>query len=144
MKEKKQSANWYIAATHYLTAGFVIPFLVSLIAGIIAVPFVAIINPGATKNSLIVLIVVTALMLVALYLGVIYSSRYLAKTYIIKDSAKIVKLSVIYMIVIFVIFRIDALGEDGLTNGNIINIVHNIIAVAIFYTTSKKYVKNSE
>lgn len=144
MKEKKQSANWYIAATHYLTAGFVIPFLVSLVAGIIAVPFVAIINPGATKNSLIVLIVVTALMLVALYLGVIYSSRYLAKTYIIKDSAKIVKLSVIYMIVIFVIFRIDALGEDGLTNGNIINIVHNIIAVAIFYTTSKKYVKNSE
>ena len=34
MKEKKQSKDWYVAVTHYLTAGFAIPWVIVLVLGI--------------------------------------------------------------------------------------------------------------
>jgi hypothetical protein len=35
MKEKKVSADWYIAATHWLTAGFAIPFIIIFVSSML-------------------------------------------------------------------------------------------------------------
>ena len=136
VKKKKESANWYIAATHYLTSGFVIPLIINAIAAFTILPLL-----GEGLMSYVVLLVIY---LASIWLGVMYSANYLKKAYIIKEPAAIVKLSVIYMVVLFLIFfgftvaggEVPALnlGLEGL----------RLILVAIlFFVASKKYIKVS-
>ena len=140
MPAKKQSANWYIAATHYLTAGFVVPLLGGLVAGILLA--------ALNVNNPTQLYVIRALVAVVLiYLGVMYSARYVNKTYVITDARKIVNLSTIYIIVlsvIFIAFPAWYAASKGLvtsTNDIQFQALNVIITVVVFYFASKKYIK---
>jgi hypothetical protein len=82
MKPKKQSAYWNIAATHYLTAGFAMPFLVGLVINFTVVPLI----PSDLSKELLIgisIMVLVAFKIIAVWLGVWYSARYLAKNYVI-------------------------------------------------------------
>jgi len=137
MKEKKQSANWYIAATHYLTSGFAVPFVMGLFLGI-PVAFVI-----GKENILLGVIVSSMIWFLGTWLGVIYSAKYLAKTYIIKDSNKIIKLSTIYLAVLGGLYRLDKI-DKGITTAYIVDIILFAVIVFIFYYSSKKYIHNTE
>ncbi len=86
-KSPKISSKWNIAATHYLTAGFAMPIIINLLVGIIFD------NPGN--------IIVIGSWLLGIIAGVIYSARYVRKTYIIKDVVAISRITVLYNVVIY-------------------------------------------
>lgn len=138
MKEKKQSANWNIAATHWLTSGFAIPFLMTLVIGI---PLVILIGE---KNIVPLAIASQIVYFFSIWLGVIYSSKYIAKTYIVNDKDKIANLSTIYLIIIGGGFRLYNFLTKGIDIEFIINACGFVVVVLIFHILSKKYLKNTE
>jgi len=134
MKEKKQTKDWYIAATHYLTAGFAIPFVFGFVIG---TPLAIVLG----ENNLWVGIIELILMPVIMWFGVIYSAKYIERTYIVRDSNKIVNLSVIYSIVVIV--GLHAYGAF-VAKVEYISVATAAVTMAVFYLASKKYIKNSE
>ena len=86
MKEKKTSADWYIAATYWLTT-----IVLSTILGALIIFVLAIVsqNPSATMIGFIILDPLV------MWLAVRYSVKFLDKTYIIRNANQIVMLSTI-------------------------------------------------
>jgi len=71
-------------------------------------------------------------------LCVIYSAKYVNRTYIIKDVNKIVAISMVYMIIIVGGF----IGMNFLSNGLIYpDYIGLIFAIILFYFVSNKYLK---
>jgi len=130
MKERKKSVNWYIAATHFLTAGFAIPFLGALVIGVAL--DIAGVNIIGTIGDIVNLLIKTVL----LFLGVIYSARYLNKTYVIENANSVINFSTIYSAVLNVIALFFFSTSENFT----VNIVGSILLVVVFYFGSKKYV----
>lgn len=136
MKEPKKSANWYIAATHFLTAGFAIPLIGSLIFGFIIAPLLV-------RIDSVLLVAASSLIITALavWFGVMYSARYLKRTYIIEDKGKIVRFSIAYLIVLsigFLLLQIF-LGKPG-DMDILFNISNLGLRAVLFYVASNKYI----
>ncbi|HYV33404.1 MAG TPA: hypothetical protein VE973_00960 [Candidatus Limnocylindria bacterium] len=93
MKQPKNSPNWNIAATHYLTSGFVMPFIFAII-GIVVIRSL---NISSEIGAQIIWLIV---IMFGLWCGVMYSASYIKKTYVVPDKDKIVYLSTIYSVVI--------------------------------------------
>ncbi|MFH1423882.1 MAG: hypothetical protein ABIG29_02955 [Candidatus Nealsonbacteria bacterium] len=139
MKEKKKSSNWYIAATHYLTAGFVIPLIIGLIASFILLPLIKFGSP------LLIMVFLLAIRILSIWLGTIYSANYLKKTYIIGDKAKIINLATMYLVVLnggYILLQIFMGKAAGVAI--IYSFVDFSIAAFLFYIISKKYIQNTE
>jgi len=137
MKEKKQRASWYIAATHYLTAGFAMPILIGLAFAAIIVLFKIKIEVGIISISISL-----ALRILAIWLGVMYSARYITKTYIIKNRNSIISSATMYLAVFSLGYTgIQLISYKITTTGAIYNAVETIIAAFLFYIFSKKYIK---
>ena len=139
---KKKSAAWYIAATHFITAGFLIPFVALLIV-VYAMNYL-----GMDMSSVPIQILTNVIWLAAVWLGVIYSANYLAKAYEIANAHKIVVLSTSYRAVFAVLFiggQFVALTGTAATEVNtavvIIHVLFTIIGTVVFYVASKKYIK---
>jgi hypothetical protein len=133
MGKRKKSANWYVAATHYLTSGFVAPFLIFLVSSFTIIPL------ASNFNSTILNVIVYAIIfIISIWLGIMHSSRYLRNAYIIteKSKDKIVNLSTIY----FVIF---SGGFSALAAGPFSLIFFALLAF-IFYKLSYKYINANE
>jgi hypothetical protein len=127
-----------IAATHWLTSGFAIPFVIALIVGI---PVALIIG---VNNAVALSVGMSVVWIFSLWLGVMYSAKYLEKTYIINDSQKIAKLSAIYLAVIGGGFRLITMSRKGASLDLIVDFIFFAIGVAIFYVLSKKYIHNTQ
>jgi hypothetical protein len=139
MKETKKSANWYIAATHLLTAGIAPPFLVNIVVNIIV--------RSLNITSLIILYPILIISyILAIWLGVLYSANYLKKTYVIENKEAIVNLSSIYLVVgyIALMFIVIISGRWAGLLWFVLKVVSSIICVALFYFLSMKYVSNTE
>lgn len=134
MKPKKESADWYIAATHWLTAGFAIPFVLALVLGIPLTLILGKENIGLLALAFIILNILS------IWLGVIYSSRYLNKTYVIKNADQIVILSTIYLVLVGGGLRAYKFVQTGVFTYEYIGFA---VGVIIFYLISKKYIKNN-
>jgi hypothetical protein len=142
---QKKSSNWYIAATHYLTAGFAIPFVIGLIVSLL-------IRAGASVFLAAPLLLIAFLLIIrvlAIWMGTKYSANYLKKAYIIENKDKIVNLAAIYFFILNLAYLFIQIGGGGLTekiSGTDIaySFGEIIIAGFIFYIFSKKYVKNTE
>jgi len=92
-QEPKSASNWYVAATHYLTGGLVAP---ALISGIVAF---ALSSLTKSENNFLSTVIDFIVRLLALWLGVIYSTNYLNRTYIISDRIRVLNLSTIYYLI---------------------------------------------
>ncbi len=146
MPTKKQSANWFIAATHS-TLALSIPLFLSFLIGILFTTF--------NVSDSIQLYVIILTYFIFTYLGVIYSAQYVNKTYVISDAGKIVNLSTAYIFVFDVIFfglgSSSALSDWYLylsANGGLLGMtivvsktVIAAIIILIFYFASKKYIR---
>lgn len=137
MKERKQSADWNIAATHWLTSGFAIPFLTALILGI---PLVILLGKD---NAIPLAIASSIIYFFSIWLGVIYSSKYITKTYIVNDKNKIANLATIYLAVLGGGFRLYGLMTKGISIESIIDACTFVVIVIIFHIFSKKYLHNT-
>lgn len=135
MVNKKQAATWNIAATHWLTAGFAIPFIVGFIGAI----FLGLVfNVESLKEMKVLISLATVIYLPLIYwFGVMYSARYINKKYIIKDVKEITQLATVYLIIVgggLRAFRI--INETGFAFEDI----GFIFAVIAFYIASNKYI----
>lgn len=137
MKEKKASADWYIAATHWLTSGFVIPLILGFVAIMV---LAAIIGSGASANTFTVSVAIIILTPIFFWLGVMYSAKYLDKTYVIKNAQNIVLLSTVYLVVIGGGYRLYQFLQTGIFKDEYIGFILGLLA---FYLASKKYIKNN-
>lgn len=136
MKEKKQSANWNIAATHYLTAGFAIPFVLSLVLGI---PMVLLLGSEGVAVNIGNIVIVPLIV----WLGVMYSAKYVNKTYVINDSQKVITLATVYLVVIAGGLQMRAALMANFDIVSILGMVRVIVMAGVFYVASKKYVHNT-
>ena len=131
MKEKKNSSEWYIAATHWLTA-----MVSSVIFGAIIIFLLAMI----TQNPMVVLVGMIVLNPVVMWFAVKYSARYLDKTYVIRDASNIVLLSTIYLVIVAGGYRAYHFVNTGVFQNEYIAF---ILALIVFYIASKKYIKSN-
>lgn len=128
MKPKKEVSAWYAAATFYLTAGFVMPLIFGLIYGFIISPLVGV----GTLDTILAIVFA----LLGIWVGIMYSARYIRKAYVIKDKNKIVNLATIYLVVLLLLWWVIFLQIPFFLIGY-------AIRVAIFYFLSRIYVKES-
>ncbi len=135
MNEKKNRANWNIAATHFLTAGFVMPFLVKLVAmAIIGALFMSLSFATAYIIQLVVIIL-------SVWLGVMYSAKYIYKKYVITNSGSIIGLSTAYTIVLQGILLIIGISRvNGVSTDTAYSVILSLVLILSFYFFSKKYV----
>ncbi len=144
MKEKKKAKDWYIAATHYLTAGFIVPFLCMVVIGTL----LAMLDSATSGQlpSILYYVIVGLFSILFIYLGVIYSAKFIGGRYSISDASKIVRLSTIYSIIISVVFTVlDFIFPDveyrDTTLEIVLSLTISVVAIAVFYFASRKFVK---
>lgn len=136
MVEKKEAANWSVAATHYLTAGFVIPVICKLITYFLIIPFLYL----RDASDYVIYLSEAVMITLGVFLWVIYSSNYIKKKYIIKSVDKVIELSSTYFFVIGILLNLNWLLSG---NFDLIYVIFMILVVLIntpiFYIVSKKY-----
>jgi hypothetical protein len=135
-KERKESATWYIAATHFLTAGFVVPLIANLLVGFVLDRTI----PGSLTAGVISLVV----SVIAVWFGVAYSARYLEKAYIIPDPSKVIRFAIgyyvgLYLLSMLGLFAIAFSVIDW--QATILQSTTWLASVVVFYVASKKFVK---
>lgn len=137
-KPKKNSADWYIATTHFLTAGFAIP----LLGGLAFAYINALIFP---QDGVLIRVAAFSEGVALVYFGVMYAAAYVNKTYVIRDARRIVTLSTTYYIVLGVVFfavPLLLLSKSGsIPAPDLFVAISSIIGVAVFYFASKKYIR---
>ena len=143
MKTLIESSTWYIAATHYLTSGFVIPGLLGVTVSYV-LKNIGITDLTPIMNSLLL----TVVWILGLSGGVFYSVSYLKKTYILKDISKIIRFSTAYFIIfniIYLLINFITILKTGATTASItiilINTLSFIISAIIFYLLSIRALK---
>jgi hypothetical protein len=135
MKEKKSKSNWYIAAVHYLIAGVIAPFLLSLVFVFLIVPFFKI------QSKPLMILFSSGFRIFAIWVGVMSSAGYLAENYTIKDKKSVVNFATIYFFVLSGVSAIDSIIDKSITG---INLIYSLVAIVVltvlFYIFSKKYI----
>ena len=132
MKEKKQSANWYIAATHYLTT-VVMLFVLGLIVGVIEV----ILHIPSVSGFDIFNLVMAVF---TVWLATRYAAKFINNQYIISDKKKIIALSTVYMVIIYVLFNLAPSASKINLSYRIVNVIW---VSGLFYFFSQKYVSDN-
>ena len=135
MKVKKEAADWNVAVTHYLTSGFAIPCVMAVIMA----PLIMVLTKVLVLRSILIFISD----FIGLWLGIISSVKYLAKTYIVKSPEKVLFLSTVYFLVLnFIMFVIIWCKKTGAAEEA--NIIVYLFVFALkgtfFYIVSKKYI----
>ena len=129
MKPKKNHKNWYMAMTHFLTAGLFFPFALSMLMPLFLEESHFFSLPPLLFYGILLIIFV-----LGIWIGNIIVIRYMNKNYIVNDKKAIVKFSTIY-------FAILVILSTGLVNKNLLfDIVVGIIEIILFYMISKKYI----
>ena len=153
---KKIYASWNLAATHFLTTAFM--------NTILKVFFIILITAILPKGALIIISIFLAY-IIAIWIAVFLSTKYINKKYLVTNSASVVNLSSIYALLLFllysfVLYRFDQiifvkiiklfsiatidLPIQGTSTDIMIKIVLPVIIFILFYLFSKKFIKNSE
>lgn len=138
-KLPKKSPAWNIAATHYLTSGFAMPILIGLAVDILF----------GRQNSTIILLAWP----VGIAAGVMYSAKYVNKTYKIENVVTISKMTATYNVALYALLIINAAfkpftdGVSGLVStyfSAVSAVTWAILATIsslLLYILSNKYLK---
>lgn len=131
----KQVPPWWVAATHALTAFFVVPLAVNL--GLLYIVFPALLIETESITALIIWVIFSA---IAIWYGVIYSTKYLDKAYLIAEPGKVVHTALVFAVIFSIVDWIVGL-EEGVGIFYVYGVLINIISLVVFYIASKRYVK---
>ncbi len=131
---KKQSPEWYIAGTHWLT---------SMVTSVIIGAVILFILVAISQDTVILSIGTIIIYPVIMWLAVRYSANFVNKRYVIVNPDHIVTLSTVFLIIVAGGYR----GYSWLSSSGgmlvIANAVGFFIALVIFYFASKKYIKKN-
>lgn len=130
--DKKTAADWNIAATHYLTAGFLAPLIIVLGSQYVVAAFVS-------AQPLILALLGLVTVPLSFWVGAQYSAKYISKKYTMQDPTKVIRLATIYMVVLNGLYQLYLLTAFGVNLEYLISLVAFGLGVAAFYKASKKY-----
>lgn len=138
MNDKKLSSNYFIAAAHWLASGFAIPML--LVYGF-GIPLSLMIGD---RMPLVFVVSISFIQLVGIWLGVLFSSKYIASRYIVGNKVRVVSIATLYLIFIGVAYRVfDYVNNPGLDFARTIDWVTFAVIALLFYVLSNKYIVNT-
>jgi hypothetical protein len=141
MKKKKQIEDWQIAAIHWLIAGIAMPFLFSAVFGYE-------VKKIAESFGVIVWMAILgeAIKFALIWLGIVYSAKYITRTFVIKNSEMIVKIATIYLFIFVGGFRLIFFDSSSVMNYvfSSMHLISLLVVVPFFYFVSKNYIKNNE
>lgn len=152
---KKHAATWYIAATHYVTAGIIIPFFLGAVMGFLEYAIAGAFGLLNADTDFInqtvafaVYVIGGAGVLVIIWFSVRYSARYILKTYDVPDIETVIRFSTSCYAIAFVLFEIldllypsDAMSDISRWQYVGVDIFFGVASTYIFYVASKKYLK---
>ena len=128
---KKQSAEWYIAGTHWLTS-----MIFAGITGAIALFLLAVI----TQDPTVLLIGTIVAYPLLMWAAVKYSANFINKRYVIANPQNIVNLSSIFLLIVAGGYRGYAFANGANGALAIASAIGFFAALVVFYLASKKYV----
>lgn len=137
-KGVKQPMNdWLTAFIYFLISGLVIPNIISYFAGRFLYFWLFML--GGPIGMVVGIIIVGAL---SYWAGIVITTRYVTENYLIKNPGKILNLAVLFLIIS------KALSAAGPLRRNVGDAPYvvflGLIAVAIYYFLSKRYLLNNE
>ena len=141
MKKKIKTKDWQIALIYWMLAGIFAPFLFSAIFG-------HIVKGIANNFGMIVWLAIIGetLKFFLVWISIIYSARFITKTFIIKNNINIVRISTFILCLSLVSFRIFFFDSSDLM-GYIFSLMHIISLLVItpfFYFFSKKQIGSTD
>jgi len=128
----KKSADWYIAATHWLTS-----VVSSAIFGAIIFFILALV----TQNQDIFIIAAFLVQPLVMWFAVKYSAHFVNGRYIINNPQSIVISSFIYFLVVNGGYQVYLFSTTGVFSTTAVGF---ILSIAVFYLASKKYIKSND
>lgn len=146
--EKKQSSDWLIAANHWFTAGFLASVVARWLIIYLLVMAMVYLFPEFQILALLfsprggALLALCTIPL-SLWLGVRYSARNINKKYVIRDSNKIIKIALAYLVLFWLVVYPYFWDTDSDTINRALRVIALVVGAAVFYTTSKKHIKNT-
>lgn len=154
MKARKESKDWYIAATHWLTAGivtFAIAFICGFAINMAMILLIGIKNLAPQTIYIFSAVVSSFLAIPSVWLGVKYAATYINKAYIIRNKAKITNLATLYLLVTGIPWGIFSgvsistkFSTSVVLTWSIVYILGLIVQVGVFYLASKRYIHTTD
>lgn len=132
MTNKKESKNWYIALTHFLTAGIFFPIAFTLPIIILLDQFF---NIKSLPITLTIYFSVFPANVLGWWVGNIVAVKFINKKYLTKNTKPILKYSLIYLIIYSLLF----IGTDVEIN-TVLRVIFGFIELFLYYIISKKYI----
>lgn len=141
MKKKKKIKDWQIALVYWLLAGVPAPFLFSAIFGHIV--------KGIAENFGVIVwlaILGEAVKFFLVWISIIYSAKFITKTFIIKDSENIAKISTIFLCVVLFVFRVIFFDSSDIMNYifSSMHLISLLVIIPFFYFFSRNQIGNIE
>lgn len=137
MKKKQQTKDWQIALVHWMLAGVPAPFLFSAIFG-------HIVKGIANNFGMIVWLAILgeAVKFFLIWISIIYSAKFITKTFIIKDNINIVRISTTYLCIFLAIFRIIFFDSSSIMNYifSSMHLISLLVIIPFFYFFSKNQI----
>jgi hypothetical protein len=151
MNNKKIASNGFVGFIHYLLGGLVIPFVFTLIIGlVIGVIFYFLATSGMALASA-KLYITEAFSLVAMWLAVWFTARLLSKNYEIKSVDSVTTIATGIKLVVAIVlssFSIVAINlarsvtpdiQNIATGSLVVAIVFQVVDILVFYFLSRFY-----
>lgn len=140
--KKKAAPAWYIATTHYLTAGF-IPGIVCGAIGAFLIHTFTINSPFLSQA------IFACLVPIASYAGVRYSAAYLRRAYVVNAAARIATISSFYYaaiqvagVIALIYFAVSSSFPEGIVLVMVIAFTQALSGFLVFYSMSVVCIKD--
>lgn len=142
--KKLQPSTWYLALIHFLRGGVFAPIVVNFVVGFPILFTIGLSNKELMSTLMLVLDI--PLSVLGVWIGSVYSAKYIDKVYIVNDAQGLVLRATIYMAVILTLFHVVNIirGASTFISVKEITTVIGFVGMLIaFYIISKKYIRNT-
>lgn len=135
---KKELNPWYLALVHFSIAGLAMPFLFFLVYSLFA-PYITV-----TVLEPVMWFFEEVIYLAALWVGVRYAAKEIAKRFVVTDVPTLARNASIYLAVLIggsLFFDLLTAASDVVSFA--LNSILLVVEVGLFYYLTKRYVKAS-
>lgn len=142
--KKLQPSTWYLASIHFLRGGVFAPIIVNFVIGFLILFPIGLSNKELMSTLMIIVGIPSSIL--GVWIGSIYSAKYINKMYIVHDAENLVLYATIYMAVISIVFHAVNLirgASKFIFMEEVTTVIRFVGMLIVFYIISKKYIYNT-